>query len=136
MFGTRSATQKFPKFRSRARTGFSMDQLRLVELNVSFVNQRATWLHAECTHSFNLRVFGGVCAFCDFFFRRNGGREGAACLHSFISNLAGVRQKLKKCLNKHLVIMLWLRRKSTTGITSLKIAERQLTTNVLDLQSA
>ena len=68
MFGTRSATQKFPKFRSRAGTGFSMDQLRLVELNVSFVNQRATWLHAECTHSFNLRVFGGVCAFCDFFF--------------------------------------------------------------------
>jgi hypothetical protein len=52
---------------------------------------------------------------------------------SFASILARVRQKLTKCLNKHLVMTLWVRRKPMTGLTGLKMAERDLTmTKVLD----
>jgi hypothetical protein len=43
---------------------------------------------------------------------------------SFAANLARVRQKLAKCLNKDLVMTLWVRRKPTTGLTGLKMAER------------
>jgi hypothetical protein len=41
------------------------------------------WLRAECTHSFDLRIFitSCLCRFAIFFFRWNSGREGAACLH-------------------------------------------------------
>jgi hypothetical protein len=46
-----------------------MEQWRLVALQVSFVNQCATWLRAECTHSFDLRVFitSCLCRFVIFF---------------------------------------------------------------------
>jgi hypothetical protein len=47
-------------------------------------------------------------------------------------------QKLKKCLNKHLVMMLWVTHEPTTGFfNSLKMAKHQLMmTIVLDLQLA
>jgi hypothetical protein len=45
---------------------------------------------------------------------------------SFASNLARVWQKLKKCLNKYLVMTLWVRCKPMTGLIGFKMAERQL----------
>jgi hypothetical protein len=41
--------------------------------------------------------------------------------------LVRVGKNLTKCLNKHLVVTLWVRRKPVTDLRSLKMAESQLT---------
>jgi len=125
MLGTRSGSQKFLKFESRAGTGFSMDKWCLVALSARILSIYA--------------VFGACIVLVFFSVEIEGVKEQRVRIKFYLKlgRCVAETPKIKKN-KKHLVMTLWLSHKSANGLTGLKMAERQTTmTNVLDeLQSA
>jgi hypothetical protein len=125
MLGTRSASQKFPKFGSRAGTGFSTDKWGLVALSARILS-----IYPFFGDAFIVLLFFSPVKIEEV-------KEQRVRI-KFYFKLGISAADTQKIIKQELDYDALAQPQSTTGFTGLKMAERQLTmTNVLgELQSA